>query len=388
MIGEHKSKCFFCSRCDNVFKSKKARDNHERACFGLKTKKYLPRNEETDEVPKMKFRNFSKMGWCPFVAYADSEDFLRPMYKKRGDSTVLVQEHNASCWGFHFVGPDEQRKYFDFFPPNPTEKFVRGLILLSRQLFDEYWEPVVRTNLTLHQQSFVPIEEILRNKNIKYSLRHYLKHRNMPYDQYAIGKRKKFRTPICWICQKDFTWEDERVIDHDNFTGKYLGIAHDACNLKRRTKPDLVCFHNGNYDFVELLPKLLKNCGMEYETTCLPKTNQKFITLTMTLFLEKEIITTKTGKKKMRDFKFPITFIDTLSFLGASLDKVMKNIPEKDLKNTTLEFPNEKDFQLVQKKGVFPYGYMNDETKLFVSLPKQCEMFCSIGQWMMRVIIE
>ena len=143
---------------------------------------------------------------------------------------------------------------------------------LSRELFEEYWEPVVRTNLTLHQQSFVP-EEIFRNKNITYSL----------------------------------SREDKRVIDHDHFSGKcyhdhfsgkYVCIAHDACNLKRRTKPGLVVvIHNANYDFIQLLPKLLKKYGVKYETTCIPKTNQKFLTLTMTLCLEREIIMTKSGKR-------------------------------------------------------------------------------------------
>ena len=79
MTGKYRGKCHFCIGCDNVFKSEEAKNNHENACFERKTKKYPLRDKDTGEVKKMRFKNVGKMSKCPFVAYADCEDFLRPM---------------------------------------------------------------------------------------------------------------------------------------------------------------------------------------------------------------------------------------------------------------------------------------------------------------------
>ena len=35
----------------------------------------------------------------------------------------------------------------------------------------------------------------------------------------------------CWICNKLFVAEDNKVRDHGNATGKYCGSAHWSCNI-------------------------------------------------------------------------------------------------------------------------------------------------------------
>ena len=234
------TKCHLCIGCDNVFKSEKAKDDHGNDCFGRKTKKYPPRDKDKGEVKKMKFKNIERMSKCPFVAYADCKDFLRPLYKRKGPTTKLIQEHNANCCGFYFVDGDGRKEYFDFFPPNPTEKFVEKLVHLTQELFDEFWEGVLNTNLTFLEKSYVPKEEILRNKRIRFSHRYFLKNRRMPNDKYCIGQREKARATSCFLCGQNFNESDKTVIDHNHFTGKYFGIAHNSCNLKRRMKPETV----------------------------------------------------------------------------------------------------------------------------------------------------
>ena len=137
----------------------------------MRTRKYPPRNAETGEVKKLKFKNFGGLSRCPFVCYADSEDLLSPMCKLKGD-TKLIQKHNASSWGFYFLGPDGKRRYCDFFPPNPTEGFVRGLVNLADERFEEYWEPVVKTDLTADEERRLSLEEIINNKDIDYICRY------------------------------------------------------------------------------------------------------------------------------------------------------------------------------------------------------------------------
>ena len=49
--------------------------------------------------------------------------------------------------------------------------------------------------------------------------------------------------------------KDDRVRDHDHFTGKYFGAAHDSCNKKAKdSQIKIPCFfHNANYDIKQLI---------------------------------------------------------------------------------------------------------------------------------------
>ena len=108
----------------------------------------------------------------------------------------------------------------------------------------------------------------------------------------------------------------------------------------------------------------------------IPKTMEKFMSLTLEITMAKEVHQKQSGGKKVKkDFIFKIHFRDSFSFLQKSLDDVMKKFPEKNLKILRLLFLDEKDFQLLRKKGIFPYGDMNDRSKFTASLSKQCECF-------------
>ena len=57
------------------------------------------------------------------------------------------------------------------------------------------------------------------------------------------------KSKVCHICEKPL--EGDAVRDHCHLTGKYLGAAHNACNLNRIEKRNKipVFFHNGKgYD--------------------------------------------------------------------------------------------------------------------------------------------
>ena len=289
MSGNTMRKCYFCDRCDNVFKSEKKRNKHQKNCFGLRTRKYKDRDALTSEPPKMKFRNIRGLTRIPSVCYGDGECNLKPEYIRKGN-TKLVQEHDASCWGFHYIGP-YRTKHYDFFPPNPTENFVKGLVEVAEGIFHKYWEPVVKTNLSPKQERNITLDdEVLNNKNIDYSCRYFLKQRKMPRDQKLIGDREKQNATHCYLCNVEFLPDDKKVIDHDHFSGKYLGIAHNSCNLQRKTRPEMdLFFHNANYDFVQLLPKFFKDLRVEIIPNGILKAGERFMALSLGLKLAKEV---------------------------------------------------------------------------------------------------
>ena len=49
----------------------------------------------------------------------------------------------------------------------------------------------------------------------------------------------------CWVSKKLIDYDNEKVRDHCNVTGKFRGAAHWSCNLNfQLTKKVAVIFHN------------------------------------------------------------------------------------------------------------------------------------------------
>ena len=51
-------------------------------------------------------------------------------------------------------------------------------------------------------------------------------------------------------------------------------------------------------------------------------------------------------------------FIDSIQFMNSSLDKLVKNLSDKDFKYLIEEFGS-KNLELLKQKGIYPYEYMN-----------------------------
>ena len=53
-----------------------------------------------------------------------------------------------------------------------------------------------------------------------------------------------------------------------------------------------------------------------------------------------------------------LVFIDIMQFMNSSLDKLVKNLNDRDFNYLSEEFSDEK-LKLVKEKGVYPYKYTN-----------------------------
>ena len=73
-----------------------------------------------------------------------------------------------------------------------------------------------------------------------------------------------------------------------------------------------------------------------------------------------------------------LVFIDSMQFMNSSLDKLVKNLNDKDFKYLGEEFSGEQ-LKLVKEKEIYPYEYMNsfkrfnedelpDKSKFFILL--------------------
>ena len=171
---------------------------------------------------------------------------------------------------------------------------------------------------------------------------------------------------VCYACEEPFcTWNKDyfKVRDHDHFAGEYRGAAHNICNLKIRAPNFIpVFFHNlEGYDS----HLFIKNLGVsEGEINCIPKTEEKYIS-----FSKKIIIDSYTNEKdKKINIAREIRFIDSFKFISTSLERLANNL-EKDQFHNVNNICSGKKRELMLKKGVFPYDYMDcleklDETEL------------------------
>ena len=158
---------------------------------------------------------------------------------------------------------------------------------------------------------------------------------------------------------------DCRVVrDHCHWTGEFRGAAHNHCNRQfRKTNKIPVFFHNmsgydGHFIFENLADLNLKKAPQ-----VIAKSLEKFISI-------------KLGS---------IEFKDSAQFLNSSLDKLVKNLKNKGIKENKPAkdtFPNtyayfkkkwkhidDEGFEMLTRKGVYPYDYMDSwermkETKL------------------------
>lgn len=164
----------------------------------------------------------------------------------------------------------------------------------------------------------------------------------------------------CHICEQKYTNEDIRVRDHCHITGKFRGSAHQDCNLNFRISDKIpVIFHNlRGYDshfIMQEIGEIVKNNRY---------TNKKGEECEMNI----NVIPNNMEKYMAFMLGNNLTFIDSFQFMSSSLDKLVNNLPKEAFKYTSEQFKKTK-FELMTRKGVYPYDYMDsfdkfDETEL------------------------
>ncbi|KAL9988938.1 hypothetical protein ACROYT_G003434 [Oculina patagonica] len=175
-----------------------------------------------------------------------------------------------------------------------------------------------------------------------------------------------------WISEGSaYTNDDIRVRDHCHITGKYRGSAHQECNLKLRIEPDKikipVIFHNlKGYDshfIMQEIGAIVKNHTYKNKKGEIKEMNINAIPNNMEKYMAFMLGT-------------HLTFIDSFQFMSSSLEKLVSNLPKESLKYTSEIFES-KQLNLMSRKGIYPYDYMDSFDKFNEKLPKK-EDFYSI----------
>ena len=343
-VSNHHGKRYFCYRCLNSFYSVKSLDKHTEYC----------QNNEAVKIERsggrLYFKNHYKKQRVPFVVYADFECFTQKIDTCQPDDgksfTNQYQKHKPS--GFSYL-----IKCFDdnLFSPKLVKYTAESTDEDIPQLFVESLEKDIKE---IYNKFKIPKKMVMTQED-------------------KIDFRRATHCHICEEELKDTDDENYRIVrDHCHLTGKYRGAAHSICNLKfRLPKFYPVIFHNlSGYDSHLFIKNLGKSEG---KIDCIPNNEEKYISFTKHILVDKFI--NKEGKEK--EVKREIRFIDSFKFMAASLDSLVKNLPKESFKNIT-EFYEGDELKLLLRKGVFPYDWFVNFGKLSsTSLPPK-ESFHSI----------
>ena len=148
---------------------------------------------------------------------------------------------------------------------------------------------------------------------------------------------------------------DDRVRDHCHFIGLYRGAAHNACNLNYRIHSKSwklpVVLHNLKGYEGHLIVQSLKS---EFcKVRVIPQNMEKYLSLSV-------------GK---------LQFIDSFQFTPQSLEALVETLGDDDFYHLS-DCCVADSFQLVPRRGIYPYDYVDSFAKFDeTSLPPQTGFF-------------
>ena len=344
----------------------------------------------------LKFNNFHKQQPVPFVIYADFE---------------AITEKISGCQ------PNNNKSFTEAYQKHTDCGFGYKVVCCYD---DKYSQPL---KIYRGEKAVYTFLEYLLDE-VKYCKQIIKKEFNKPLNMTKENEEEFQKAEECHICNKKYTDQDIRVRDHCHITGKYRGSAHQECNLQLRLNPDKikipVIFHNlRGYDshfIMQEIGAIVK----DYEYT--NKKGQK---------CQMNINAIPNNMEKYMAFMLGnhLTFLDSFQFMSSGLDKLVKNItkcgkcntckPDKCMKlninnknktsqhktslpcgeckncekndddekycinpnydklKYTSEIFKDKKLDLMARKGVYPYDYMDSFEKFNSPLPTK-EDFYSI----------
>ena len=326
-----------CKRCFSFFTKEELLQKHIHYCLREKSV-FVKMPKKQHSI--LKFKNFEKEFYIPFVAYADFECFTKPI-----DSFIPNKEKSYStCYQKH------EPSGFCFYIKGVSGKGIKPILYTKKEEHEDVAKIFV--------EKLAEAVKIIYNDFYRRPKKLYITE-----EQEESFKEEK----NCHICKKEIEEGEKKVKDHCHFTGKYRGPAHNRCNLKCRKPLVLpVIFHNlQSYDAHLFIKQLASIPG---KFTCIPSTEERYITFSKHIKVG-EYKTRKIDKEGnyvviIKDINFEIRFIDSLKFLNSSLEQLVKNLKKKDGDEDEYFYNIKQDFkrntELVTKKGVYPYDYVTD----------------------------
>ena len=324
----HRDRNQICRKCVHTCSSIDTLQRHQEMCYqdeGVVITMPKP-GKDTH-----RFKNLTARWYVPRVIYFDLESLLLPVYGPQPDpeksSTQTLKIHQPCGYALAVVefGRREVLKFELKRGENDMKELIASLESLAKQI--------------------------------------YLKKRKY-YTLTGTPSCTREEAHTCWICETEFADNDQVVLDHCHYTNKFLGWAHNEFNINRKTANYIpVIAHNlSNYD-LHFITKALSNSNSENTYSVIPSTEEKYISLTISVYIKS--YTDKNGKlKKVYE---NLRFIDSYKFMLSPLSKLVEYLPEEKfflLENYFEELGySSEQIALLKQKGFYPYSYFSSFKK-------------------------
>jgi Rho termination factor, N-terminal domain/Recombination endonuclease VII len=317
--NKHKARKFFCTNCFHPCSSQEILEKHFVDC-----RKNGWRNSETvDQI--IKFRNFKNQLPAGFVIYADSEALIEKMFSttkrhEQQNSFIINHQRHVPC-SFAYViirrccnnEISVHSEVKSFRGENAAEQFLKSIV-----------------------EDFYELQKIIDN----------IKPLKMTPENWKVFHQ----TNYCHICGEEIKDSKDKFRDHCHLCGKFRGAAHNSCNYKLRQSRTVSCFfHNfKGYDAHSIMRALGAIKDDLLDVNCIPNSFEKYTSVSLKLKQR------ETNKYKTN---YELVFKDSYLFLNASLDKLISNSTKFQVLKRF--FPEERDYSLLLRKGIYPYEYMS-----------------------------
>ena len=337
--SKNKNQRQVCDGCLNSFNSKETLEVHQEFCVNDGVKGVLPPRKST-----IKFKKVQCGTIVPFAIYADFECILKKIERKIGEKTTQIQHHIPCSFCFLPVsrvgeGDVGSPVFFRGKKEDDVGKiFLEKLVEQVKWILNEIRKPMLKKNR----------KRILWEK----------------------GEKEAFmKTDICWFCRKKI--EYKKVADHCHLTGRFRGAAHEICNLQAKV-PEFTPVFMHNLDGYDS-HLFIKNMGNEFgEITAIPNNEEKYVSFSLHIIWGK--FEDNEGKK--HNLKHEIRFLDSLKFMNYPLADLVENLDKNDLHCLKRFFPEDAD--LLSRKGVYPYEFMDSFEKFHVTFPEKDAFFSQL----------
>ena len=315
-----KRKQHFCMNYLQGFTQELSRDQHQAYCEDNESVRVeMPKQGSTVE-----FKDGQNQFRVPYIMYADFELILEPMDPVEPGSssqpyTNEVNHHTPSGWCVYskFAYGDVDNPLRTYRGKDCIETFCNYIKGEAHRLY--------------HMLPELPMDPLTKKQWKKYK-----------------------RSTKCHICYKPFTLRDPKVRDHCHYTGLCRGPAHSLCNLRYKI-PSYIpfVFHNlSGYD-VHLFIRELEAHTSDMEV--IAKNKEDYISFSIKVPADSYI--DKNGEEK--DKLIELRFIDSFKFMSSSLDSLTKNLVSGGKKLFGFEDYSELQYDLLTRKEVYPYEYVN-----------------------------
>ena len=386
---KHKERKHFCMHCLQCFSSEEVLSTHKDNCIQINGTQAVKMPDKDNNI--LKFNNFHKQLPVPFVIYGDFE---------------AITEKISGCQ------PNNDKSYTEAYQKHTDCGYGYKVVYCYD---DKYSKPA--TTYRGEKAVYKFMEDML--EEVKYCKKIMKKEFNKPLRMTKEDEEKFKKTQECYICDKKYSDKDIRVRDHCHITGKYRGSAHQECNLKLKVNPEEVkipvIFHNlRGYDSHFIMQEIgaivkkhaytnKKGVKCQMNINAIPNNMEKYMAFMLgnhLTFLDSfQIVSsgleklveniTKCGKcdtcNPGKCIKRHINNKDKIIQHKTSLpggkcincenvDKVCINPNYNNLKYTSQVFQKTK-LDLIARKGVYPYDYIDGFDKFNEKLPPKEEFY-------------